>query len=1011
MMVRVNPKQLRGARDRSHLRTQAGLIFGVIFSVAISLLLILGSVFGETPSNAPAEKSVEVGAGGTFDVTVATQEARYGNLREEWLAKGYKPVPNVSIQIPAKAAKFGDGEFEVKASFEGRSGVLLWTSDGGWAEWTFTVPQTGLYWLGIDYYPLQGKTTPGRPIERGFMIDGKYPFNEARRLVLYRQFRDIPFEEIGRPRYYNTGDERRPKQDEIKGWQSVAFQDADATHPGPLLVYLTQGKHTLRLVGRTEPLAIAQLWVKTPQEIPTYAQVSASYAGLPVFEGKDIIFEAEETYRKALPSLRRERNSDPATHPFDPDLLLLNVFGGWRWRWGRQWVEWRFEVPEDGLYKIGIYALQNTGNQLPSYRKIEIDGKVPFKELECYEFPYSRQWRLVTLSDSKGEPYLIHLTKGVHILRMTPVMGPLEPTLRALYDVILRMASLYRRIVMVTGTDPDLNFEWELDKTLPDLVPTLNALSKELMDQAKYIEKTMGRRGSIGNSLAMVSDQLRDMARRPDTIPGRLQVLLRNQPTLSSWIRELQTGPLALDRFVVGSPNSKWTQPRVSTFQRLYVSWRHFLLSFRKDYEQVGDVYELDSEGKEKTITVWVQRGREWVEIMKELIDEDFTPKTGIRVNVNTMPTTMDVVGVIKLAAIGGHPPDAAFGVDPGFPVELAIRKAACNLNQFPGYTEVTKRFRPGALIPYHYRGGDYAIPETQDFQMLFYRKDILEELGLKVPNTWEEVYKLIPMLRRYNMWFGAGAGYEVFLYKHGGSFYNSDYTKSALDTPEALAAFVEWTDLYTKYGVPIGADLYWHFRVGDIPIITGGFGTYVMLATTAPELAGRWGMAPLPGYRLADGTIARWAGSVALAGGTRVAMIFSMSKHKEEAWELIKWWTSDTIQERYAQEVEALLGTEARWNTANLNAVKTMAWTEQELKDILEQWRWMREIPVVLGGYMTSRQLNFAWTSVVINGDNARDALESAVKEINRELIRKQEEFGILPRGAASAPSRKTGS
>jgi hypothetical protein len=58
-------------------------------------------------------------------------------------------------------------------------------------------------------------------------------------------------------------------------------------------------------------------------------------------------------------------------------------------------------------------------------------------------------------------------------------------------------------------------------------------------------------------------------------------------------------------------------------------------------------------------------------------------------------------------------------------------------------------------------------------------------------------------------------------------------------------------------------------------------------------------------------------------------------------------------------------------------------------------QWRWFKEQPVVLGGYFTGRHITNAWNRVVLQGINPREALELAVKDIDRELSKKQEEFG----------------
>ena len=83
--------------------------------------------------------------------------------------------------------------------------------------------------------------------------------------------------------------------------------------------------------------------------------------------------------------------------------------------------------------------------------------------------------------------------------------------------------------------------------------------------------------------------------------------------------------------------------------------------------------------------------------------------------------------------------------------------------------------------------------------------------------------------------------------------------------------------------------------------------------------------------------------------------------------------------------------------NLWNQTAFLSLSWKDEDLKAIQEEWRWAKETPVVLGGYMTTRHLTNAWTSVVMSGMDIREALERAVKDINRELKMKQEEYGVI--------------
>lgn len=123
-------------------------------------------------------------------------------------------------------------------------------------------------------------------------------------------------------------------------------------------------------------------------------------------------------------------------------------------------------------------------------------------------------------------------------------------------------------------------------------------------------------------------------------------------------------------------------------------------------------------------------------------------------------------------------------------------------------------------------------------------------------------------------------------------------------------------------------------------------------------------------------------------------------SDKPEESWEFLKWWSSAETQEQFAKEVEALMGAEARWNTANKEAFLSLAWNDDDIKTLEAMWEWARETPTVLGSYMTTRHMTNAWTTVVISGGDVREALEQAVKDINREMRSKQEEYGVINNG-----------
>jgi ABC-type glycerol-3-phosphate transport system substrate-binding protein len=936
------------------------------------------------------------------EVTV-DREPRYAVVREQYRGRGFQPTNGIDIAIPGGAfsARAPEGTVQVVDGFQGHPGLtLLWPEDVPWVEWTVDVPTSGLYQILLDYYPLPGKRAS---IQRGLQINGQYPFLEAKRLVFYRVWRDA-----APPKQDRDGNDLRPAQVEAPRWQTVGLSDGEGWYAQPFEFYLSRGAQRLRLITIREPIAIGAIRLVSPVVVPTYEEVQAQYRqrGLRAAAGKTaMVFQAEAPSSKSDPTIRAEVGFDPLDEPAANGRNRLNEFGGWRWRNGGRWIEWTIEVPADGLYQLGFRAWQGFDNSLPVFRKIEIDGRVPFHEFLDVPFPFDQQWQLFRPSTPSGEPYLVFLAKGRHTLRLTPEIGPLRDTLWAIDDTTQEMSNLAREVTLITGPDPDPYRQWDLAERIPDLVPRLQRMADRLDAETRRLEAIAGYRPNAASTLAIASDQLRSLARDPDSMPRRLGDFLGTETSLGYWLLGLRNQPLVLDYIWVAEPSAPPPRARATVIEAAWAAIQNFVASFHRDYTGVGTSYHA-GDGLGPVLTVWVGRGREWGEIMKEMIEDDFTPRTGIRVNLQVFPPGQLGAGglnVLLLAASSGQAPDVATGVDANLPVEFAIRGAIVDLSRFPDYPQVSERFRPGALRPYQYRNGIFALPETQDFTMLFYRTDILQQLGLNPPQTWQDVYDMIWVLQQNGMDFylppvgqgtggvaqAAAPGFTPFLFQHGGDYYTPDGQRSALDTPQALAAFQEWTGLYTNYKVPISADFFNRMRTGEMPIGIANYWTYVLLSTAAPELTGRWAMEPIPGIRQPDGTIDRSTG-----GAGAAIVMFQNSRLKQEAWEFMKWWMDADTQVRFGTELEALLGVEARWNTANVEALKRLPWPKHDIDAILEQWKWFKQEPVVPGGYFTDRHIVNAWNRVVLQGANVRDAVDLAVRDINRELRRKQEEF-----------------
>jgi len=349
---------------------------------------------------------------------------------------------------------------------------------------------------------------------------------------------------------------------------------------------------------------------------------------------------------------------------------------------------------------------------------------------------------------------------------------------------------------------------------------------------------------------------------------------------------------------------------------------------------------------------------------------------------------TAAAVNPLMLAVSAGNAPDVALSVTSNLPVEYAIRNAVVDLSTFEGYEEIEKRFVPQMTVPFKYKGGVYGIPETMYFRALFYRKDILSDLNIDIPKTWDDVInKTLPKLYENGLQMYVPGWFDMFLYSCNGSFYNEDGSRSALDTPEAYRAFDMMCKMYTVYGVPTSANFINRFRTGEMPIGIEGSPVYMQLMAAAPELQGRWGMAMIPAMTDSQGNeTIKTAGYVGEA-----AIILKDSKKQDSAFKFLDWWTKTETQTRFGREVEGRIGSYARWLTSNTEAFSQLPWNREHLDIITKSWDTVIETPNVPGGYYTSRHLSNAWNRTVISGMPARDSIEQCVLDINKELERRQ--------------------
>nr|WP_255654285.1 extracellular solute-binding protein [Cohnella sp. REN36] len=914
--------------------------------------------------------------------------------------------PLEPVRIKGESYSTADGcDCQILQDYEGAEGNVLRTGDSGSVTWRFNVPSEGLYQLKLRYYTAPGKSAA---IERKLSIDGKVPFDEASSLTFDRVWRNAT-EAFKKD---NRGNEIRPSQEEIPAWLEEPFKDPQGLYAEPFRFFFAKGDHTLTLTGLREPMVIDYIELYQEPELTSYAEIQRQYEakGYAKAQGVAVKVQAEHAAYKSSPTLFPVADhSSPATEPYSASKIRLNTIGGTNWKLPGQWIEWEVEVPEDGLYELGLKVRQDQLRGIYSNRKLYVDGAVPFKEVESLPFYYNSDWQMFVPGQEKGEgkekePYLFYLTKGKHSIRLEADLGEVSALVRSVQSSMMELNRMYRKIIVITSADPDPIRDYQLGKRLPEIPEIFRKQSDIVYTVAEKLKGLTGEKSDKTSILYLMADELRRFADDPETIPKNLKQFKLDLGSLGSWLLTVREMPLQVDYLVVSSPDRKMPSPT----KGLWASVEHNLASF--GYSFIEDYNSIGSTAKDgKKITVWIGAGRDQAQVIKMMVDDSFTPDKNIGVDLKLVD-----MSVLLSATLAGQGPDVAMMVGNGDPINYAMRGAVYDISRFPDYADVAKRFADSASVPYRYNGGVYALPEQQVFDVLFYRKDILEELGLKVPKTWDDVYKLIPFLKKNNMDFGlpivsstaqqAGAlpindAFATFLYQHGGSFYKPDGSASDLDSEIGMSAFKQLTDLYTDYKFPIDYDFVNRFRLGEVPLGFAAYTTYNTLSVFAPEIRGQWGFTLVPGTKKDDGSVDH---SVASYGSA--VMMLKAAKEKQAAWEFMKWWTDEKTQVQYGREMESLMGESARYPTANLQALSDLPWPVEDYKTLAEQQKWVKGIPEVPGGYFTGRILDNAFRRAVNAGLNPRDALYDQVIFMNNEIASKRKEFGLNGSGSEGA-------
>ncbi|UCD80872.1 MAG: sugar ABC transporter substrate-binding protein, partial [Desulfobacterales bacterium] len=218
------------------------------------------------------------------------------------------------------------------------------------------------------------------------------------------------------------------------------------------------------------------------------------------------------------------------------------------------------------------------------------------------------------------------------------------------------------------------------------------------------------------------------------------------------------------------------------------------------------------------------------------------------------------------------------------------------------------------------YNGKIHAMPGDYMTMVLFYNSEMFKAAGLdpdKSPKTWDEFLVYAQKLTRdtdgdgkVDQWgFGTvGAkspGFSLrfgpFIWSYGADYLTPDMKHSALDTPEAKAAFAFFVELYTKYKVvPPGLtamnpqEVRTQLAQKKVAMIMGSGWTPPIVNKINPDLKAFEVLRCAPAPVKTKPSTAIWLSSWVMSPNT---------KHPNEAWELLKFITSKEMELKWFED------------------------------------------------------------------------------------------------------------
>ncbi|MBQ3017550.1 MAG: hypothetical protein IJD89_01270 [Clostridia bacterium] len=607
---------------------------------------------------------------------------------------------------------------------EKNDGVLLGAN--GTVTWTFNVPEeyAGNYTIEIVYCQADDqiidknaaddydRTGTSNAIERIFYLNGEFPFAETRTLVLNKVWEYDYAKDANDKNTFRNEDKEKGKGDDIRPavfkdptWVNYTISDPDGYYVNPFEFYFKAGENTISLEGQREDL-IVQSIVLRPYEAPIsykeyiaqmeelHGKVEDNRPGEGVYDKQ----QAEETLNVSAITMypvydRTSAITEGLTGPQSESQVKYNTAGKEQWQNVGEWMSYTIDVPESGYYSIAVRYKQALLSGMYVSRKLYIDDEVPFAEAANCRFQYSSSWETCFLNDGTTE-FEFYLEKGKHEIKLEATLGEMGEQIKQVSESLNNINNCYLEILKLTGTDPDANRSYGFTRVMPDVLKVMLMEAQNLEEVYNYLVAANKKAGGTGEgektaTIKQVYQLLEKMATNESEIPANLATLKSQIGSMGTWINSAKTQPLQVDYYRIQSHEEELPDADAGFFKALWFEIKLFFASF------VGNNYDeqkSSAEGVDEVIDVWVVTGRDQAQIIRNLIENNFTPEAVyLDLDENGEAEAINIGVNIKLIAGGTLLPSIIAGVGPEVSlmeasstiIDYALRNAIKPLNDY----------------------------------------------------------------------------------------------------------------------------------------------------------------------------------------------------------------------------------------------------------------------------------------------------------------------------------------